>query len=203
MKYHNINDLVELVDNPRTITKHDFEKLKKSIAHNPKYFEARPLIVSSRTGEFVVIGGNQRLRASRDLGFTEVPIFVIDNLSEEEEQEIIIRDNVNNGNWDYEILANSWDTDKLLDWGVDIPDITVEDVEDIAVQEDISEIEELRCNLSIEQSHFINTAVSSISRVAISDPMGVNTDSYGNALYYIVERYMNGFTHEKNTLRII
>lgn len=118
VKYMNTSDIKELVGNPRTITKEDFDRLKTSIKNNPEYFEARPLIVSDRTGEMVVIAGNQRLRAAKALGIEQVPAVVLHNLTEEKEKEIVIRDNVSNGRWDMDLLANNYDIGDLADWGV-------------------------------------------------------------------------------------
>lgn len=117
-KYIAINELKELENNPRTIKAADFEKLKTSIKNNQEFFEAHPIIVSDRTGENIVIAGNQRLRAAKTLGMQEVPAVILHNLSELKEREIIIRSNVENGDWDYDILANEWDDKELSDWGV-------------------------------------------------------------------------------------
>ena len=117
--YRPIAEIHELEGNPRVIKKEQFEKLKTSIKNNPDYFEARPCILSNRTGVLVVIAGNQRLRASRELGMTEVPTILLEGLSEEREREIIVRDNVENGEWDYDILANEWEATDLEDWGID------------------------------------------------------------------------------------
>lgn len=115
--YRKIEDLKKLENNPRTITEEQLSKLKESIERNPDYFEARPLILSNRTGAFVIIAGNQRYDACVQLGITEVPTVLIDGLTEEREREIIIRDNVNNGEWDVTKLME-WDCNQLLDWGV-------------------------------------------------------------------------------------
>lgn len=116
--YRPVSELKELPGNPRIIKKEQFEKLKTSIKDNADYFEARPIILSNRTGELVVIAGNQRLKASKALGLKEVPTVLLEGLTEEREREIIIRDNVENGEWDMEILANEWDVEELNDWGV-------------------------------------------------------------------------------------
>ncbi len=116
--YRPVTEIHELEGNPRVIKKDQFEKLKTSIKNNPDYFEARPCILSNRTGVLVVIAGNQRLRASRELGMTEVPTILLEGLTEEREREIIVRDNVENGEWDYDILANEWEVTDLEDWGV-------------------------------------------------------------------------------------
>ena len=116
--YRKLSDLKKLHNNPRTITKSDMDRLKKSIHDNPDYFEARPLILSNRTGDLVILAGNQRYEAAKALGIDEVPTFLLENLTEEREKEIIIRDNVSNGDWDMDALANDWDIDLLQEWGV-------------------------------------------------------------------------------------
>lgn len=118
-EYLPLSELRKLENNPRTIKRADFEKLKTSIKNNPDYFEARPIICSDRTGELVILGGNQRYEAAKALGLVEVPVIVLHGLDEAREREIVIRDNVNNGDWDFDILANEWDEKKLQEWGVD------------------------------------------------------------------------------------
>ena len=118
-EYLPLSELVKLENNPRTIKKADFEKLKESIKSNPDYFEARPIICSDRTGKNVILGGNQRYEAAKALGLVEVPVIVLHGLDEAREREIVIRDNVNNGDWDFDILANEWDESELEDWGVE------------------------------------------------------------------------------------
>jgi DNA modification methylase len=118
--YRKLSELKKLPNNPRTIKKDDMERLKKSIKDNPDYFEARPIILSNRTGDLVILAGNQRYEAAKALGMDEVPTFLLEGLTEAREREIIIRDNVSNGDWDMDALANEWDTQELTDWGVDI-----------------------------------------------------------------------------------
>lgn len=118
-EYRKITDLHELENNPRTISNAQFEKLKKSITDNKDYFEARPIIVSNRTGKLVIIAGNQRYKAAKAIGMVEVPTVLLEGLSEAREREIIIRDNVSNGDWDMDTLANEWDVEELQEWGVD------------------------------------------------------------------------------------
>lgn len=120
VEYRAISELNELEGNPRTIKKDDFERLKKSLQDNQDYFEARPIILSDRTGKLVIIAGNQRYKAAKAIGMTEVPTVLLSGLSEEREREIVIRDNVENGEWDMDILANEWNVDDLKDWGAEI-----------------------------------------------------------------------------------
>lgn len=116
--YRQTETLKKLENNPRTITEKQLQKLKESIQRNPDYFEARPIILSDRTGELVIIAGNQRYDACVQLGIKEVPTVLIPNLTEEREREIIIRDNVNNGEWDMACLFE-WDCKELMEWGLD------------------------------------------------------------------------------------
>lgn len=121
IEYKPLSELKELPGNPRTIKKDQFEKLKKSLQDNADYFEARPIILSDRTGELVILAGNQRYKAAKALKMEQVPTITLKGLTEEREREIIIRDNVNNGEWDWDTLANEWDADVLDSWGVDLP----------------------------------------------------------------------------------
>lgn len=130
--YRKIESLSKLENNPRTITPEDMERLKESISNNPDYLEAHPIVLSDRTGELVIIDGNQRYEACVQLGMNEVPTALLHGLTEEREKEIIIRANVNNGKWDLSKLFD-WDYSDLMDWGVEgisFPDINDFDEED-------------------------------------------------------------------------
>lgn len=115
--YRKLTEMKTLEDNPRKIEPEQMAILKESIQRNRDYFEARPLILSDRTGELVIIAGNQRYEACRQLGIEECPTVLLSGLTEEREKEIIIRDNVSNGDWDKELLEE-WDKEELEDWGV-------------------------------------------------------------------------------------
>ena len=110
-----ISELKELEDNPRTIKKQDFENLKKSIKDFPEMREMREIVVDE---DYTVLGGNQRLRAMRELGIEKAPVKIVKGLSDYKKREFIIKDNISNGEFDMDILANQWDADELLDWGM-------------------------------------------------------------------------------------
>ena len=132
VQYRKLSELKELEGNPRIIKKDQFEKLKQSLKDNADYFEARPIILSNRTGELVILAGNQRYKAAKAIGLKEVPTILLEGLSEEREREIVIRDNVENGDWDMDALANGWDTSQLKEWGIEeIKWEFLEDFEDI------------------------------------------------------------------------
>ena len=105
-------------DNPRTITKQKFAKLKKSIKDFPDMLYKRPLIIDE---DGIVLGGNMRLLALKDLRYKEVPAMRAIGWTEEQKREFVVKDNVGFGDWDWDELANGWDEDKLNDWGLEVP----------------------------------------------------------------------------------
>lgn len=103
--------------NPRTITDSKYEKLKQSLIDFPEMLELRPLVVDEK-GE--VLGGNMRLKALLELGYKEVPIVQVNDLTEEQKKEFVIKDNLSFGEWDWDIIeAEDWKSLPLLDWGMD------------------------------------------------------------------------------------
>ncbi len=122
MQYRKLTELKKLPNNPRIIRDKQFKTLCDSIRDNQEYFEARPIILSNRTGELVIIAGNMRYSAAKALKLKEVPTYLIEGLTEAKEREISIRDNVSNGEFDFGILANEWSDLPLVDWGLDLPE---------------------------------------------------------------------------------
>ena len=104
--------------NPRLIKDDKFKKLVKSIQEFPQMLELRPIVVDENN---IVLGGNMRLKACIEVGLKEVFIVKADDLTEQQKNEFIVKDNVGFGEWDWDILANEWDTNKLQDWGLDLP----------------------------------------------------------------------------------
>ena len=131
MKLVNINEVKPNPKNPRQIKDDKFKKLVKSIQEFPDMLNKRPLIVFTDVdNKYVVLGGNMRLKACKEVGIKEIPIIVADEWTEEQKNEFLIKDNVGFGEWDWDILANEWDTDKLQDWGLDLPlDVSVQELE--------------------------------------------------------------------------
>lgn len=130
VQYVAISTLKELKGNPRTITTARFEILKKSIASNPEFFEARPVLVNEVDGVRTVFAGNQRMKAAKALGMSEVPTVIYHNLTTKKQKELTIRDNIELGEWDMDILANEWDAKDLEDMGAPISSFDDEDLED-------------------------------------------------------------------------
>jgi DNA modification methylase len=118
MKRVPISQVIPNPTNPRIIKDDKFKKLVKSIEEFPQMLELRPIVVDSN---MVVLGGNMRLKACIAAGLKEVPIIVADNLTEQQQAEFIIKDNVGFGEWDWDLLANQWDVEALEDWGLELP----------------------------------------------------------------------------------
>ena len=111
-----------MVPNPKNPRKwkndSEIRNLAESIRKNPDFFEARPILLSDRTGVLMIIGGERRWEAARHLGLTQAPSYLFHNLTEEREDEIMNRDNVHSGVWD-EAKLQSWNKEQLQSWGVD------------------------------------------------------------------------------------
>jgi ParB-like chromosome segregation protein Spo0J len=117
-------------NNPRVIRDNKFKKLVQSIEDFPEMLEARPIVVNP---DMVVLGGNMRLKALKEAGVKEAPVYIA-SWDEVKQKQFIIKDNVGFGEWDWDILANEWDEEELKDWGLDIPG--VEDMEEVLEAED-------------------------------------------------------------------
>jgi DNA modification methylase len=114
-----LSDIKPNPSNPRIIKDEKFAKLVQSIKDFPQMLELRPIVINS---DNIVLGGNMRLRACKEAGLKEVPVMRADDLTPEQQAEFIIKDNVGFGEWDWEMLANQWEAEKLNDWGLDVPD---------------------------------------------------------------------------------
>jgi hypothetical protein len=123
-----ISSIKENDANPRFINKHKFQKLVNSVKEFPEMLSLRPIVVDK---DNIILGGNMRYKACKEIGLKEVYIIQADDLDEKKAQEFIIKDNVGFGEWDWDILANDWDTDLLEDWGLDLNiDNAIDDLEE-------------------------------------------------------------------------
>jgi ParB-like chromosome segregation protein Spo0J len=146
-------------NNPRLIKDDNFKKLVQSIKDFPEMLDIRPIVVNA---DMVILGGNMRFKACKEAGLKEVPIIVADNLTEEQQREFLIKDNVSGGEWDWSLLAD-WDTEQLEEWGLEVPkdkDLNEEDLFDIEIpfytpseiQPEINELADLKkTNLLIDK----------------------------------------------------
>lgn len=121
-----LSDVKANPNNPRTIKDEKFKKLVDSIKGFPEMLSLRPIVVND---DMVVLGGNMRLKACKEAGLKEVPIIKASDLTDEQQKEFIIKDNVGFGDWDWDMLSNEWDVEQLQDWGLDMPDFAQTELE--------------------------------------------------------------------------
>lgn len=116
-------------NNPRTINKTKYKKLLASIKEFPEMLNIRPIVVNK---DMVVLGGNMRLKALKELGIKETEVTVVD-LSVDQQREFLLKDNINYGDWDMELLANEFELSELDGFGIDLdPSLfEVDDAEDV------------------------------------------------------------------------
>ena len=137
-----IKKVIPNKENPRIIKDLKFEKLVNSIKEFPQMLKLRPIVVND---EMVVLGGNMRLKACQEAGLQKVHIIKANDLSEDQQKEFIIKDNVGFGEWDWDILANEWDAEKLEDWGLD--GFPFEEVELEAEEDDYTEPDNMQVDV--------------------------------------------------------
>ena len=136
-----ISKLKSNPSNPRVIKDEKFKKLVKSLQDFPEMMEKRPMVcVTDVDGKLYPLGGNMRLRAIQELGIKEIPdtwVMMADDWTEDKRREFTIKDNVGFGEWEWDQLANEWDAELLVDWGLDVwqqaeePDYSILDEEDV------------------------------------------------------------------------
>ena len=125
--------------NPRFIRDDKFKKLKASIQESPDMLALRELLVFQHGKKYVIIGGNMRYRALKELGYKETVCKIVPADTDIEQlKAITIKDNAGFGDWDVEQLANEWDLDKLTAWGVDLPDLDVKPLEEEAEEDNFN-----------------------------------------------------------------
>lgn len=169
--------------NPRVIKDAKFEKLVKSIREFPQMLSIRPIVVND---DGIILGGNMRLKACKEAGFTEVPVIYASDLTPEQQREFIIKDNVGFGEWDWEMISTEWDAEDLDDWGLDVPDFgeaeqleAVEDdfdgevpAEPVTVLGDLYEIGEHRllCGDSTQTDEWAKIFNDELCDLVLTDP---------------------------------
>ena len=178
--------------NPRIIKNDKFKKLVKSIQEFPEMLKLRPIVVDE---EFMVLGGNMRLKASKEAGLTEVWIDIAEGLTEEQKKEFIVKDNVGFGEWEWDMLANEWDSVQLAEWGLDVweNEDDIETTDEFSLPDgEKSNLEQITYTLTKEQSNIIKEAVQEIKHTEeykYIETFG-NENSNGNALYLLIQQWV-------------
>jgi ParB-like chromosome segregation protein Spo0J len=179
-------------NNPRLIKDDKFKKLVQSIVDFPQMLEIRPIVVNT---DMIILGGNMRYKACKEAGIKEVPVIIADNLTEEQQKEFLIKDNTSGGEWDWEVLANEWDSEQLEAWGLDLVgfDLDSDDLgTDFSLPEgDKAPFQQMTFTLADEQAEQIKNAIADIKATEeykYAETMG-NENSNGNALYLIIMQW--------------
>jgi ParB-like chromosome segregation protein Spo0J len=189
IKKYPIKDIKLNPENPRVVRNEQFKKLVKSIQDFPEMLSIRPIVVNN---DMVVLGGNMRLKACKDAGLKEIPVLIADELTEEQQREFIIKDNVGYGDWDLDVLLQEWDTVQLEEWGLDLPEFNITPEafgEDFSIPDgDRQPIRQMTFTVADEQEQVIKEALKDIKGTdayKYCETFG-NINSNGNALYLIV-----------------
>ena len=185
-----------LPKNPRLIKDAKFEKLKKSIEDNPEMLGMREVLVFPHGSKYVIIGGNMRFQACKELQFKTVPCKVLSkDTTAEQLRAITIKDNVGFGEHDWELLANEWDSVELEDWGLELQGFNVdaeEYGEDFTLPDgDKAPFQQMTFTLADEQAEQIKNAISDIKQTEeykYVETFG-NENSNGNSLYLIIMQW--------------
>ena len=140
-----INDLKEADYNPRQMTEKQVADLTASIR---EFGLVDPIIVNKHLDRMnVVVGGHQRLKIARSEGFKDIPVVYVD-LSLEQEKKLNLRLNRNNGEWNWETLANNFSIEELMEVGFDKKDLNFFDLteDDFNEEEELAKIVDVRVN---------------------------------------------------------
>jgi hypothetical protein len=184
-------DIIPNTENPRIIKDDKFKKLVQSIKDFPEMLEIRPIVVNN---EMMILGGNMRLKAIQEIGIKEVPIIKAENLTEQQQREFLIKDNVGFGEWDWDALANDWEYKELVDWALDVPKMLDPEQfgEDFSLADgDKSPFQQMTFTLADEQATQIKNAIADIKlteEYKYMETLG-NENSNGNALYLIIMQW--------------
>lgn len=196
MIYKSITEIKANPKNPRIIKDDKFAKLVKSIKEFPQMLEKRPLVCFTDTDKkFVVLGGNMRLKAAKEVGLKELPILLADDWTEEQKAQFLIKDNVGFGEWDWDELQSDWDMQLLNDWGLDASGVimnTNELSEEFSLPDgDKAPFQQMTFTLADEQAEQIKNAITDIKQTEeykYCETLG-NENTNGNALYLIIMQW--------------
>lgn len=138
----NTGQIKDVPKNPRFIKDERYEALKKSIEDDPEMLQLRELVAYDNNGELVVILGNMRYRAMKELGYKDAPVKVLPTETDAKKLRAYIqKDNIAFGQNDWDLLGNEWDVEELQDFGLECE--FLEDKEDMIGNEDEGKNDEI------------------------------------------------------------
>ena len=149
-------------NNPRIIKDDKFKKLVQSLKELPEMAKVRPIVVNQ---DMIVLGGNMRLKAMQEAGWKKAPVQIVD-WSIEKQNEFIIKDNVGFGEWDWDAIANEWNNEELINWGLDLPGFDIDADKlgtDFSLPDgDKAPFQQMTFTLADEQAEQIKNAIADI-----------------------------------------
>ena len=164
----NTGQIEGLPKNPRFIKDYRFEALKKSIQDAPEMLNLRELLVFPFNDKYVVIGGNMRLKACKELGHTEIPCKILsENTPVAKLREYTMKDNNAFGETDWAAL-NEWNKEELAEWGVELPQWNTDEVTDYGEKnqeidtDDFADKVEIKFQFEAEEWQFVNSELQKI-----------------------------------------
>lgn len=167
-KLFKISDIKPNPNNPRIIKDDKFLKLVNSIKEFPEMLKIRPIVINA---DNIVLGGNMRLKACKEAKLKEIPVIMASDLTEAQQREFIIKDNIGFGEWDFQDLAQNWDSEELQTWGLDLP--TFADYSDANEEIDIDALEsEMVIKLKYTEEEF-NLVREQLSKIASTPEQAV------------------------------
>ena len=178
-------------NNPRLIKDDKFHKLVKSIKEFPEMLKLRPIVVND---DLIVLGGNMRLKACKEAGLKEVPIIKASELTVKQQREFIVKDNVGFGEWDWDLIANEWNTVELENWGMD----SWQNIDDLETSDEFSlpdgdkaPFQQQTYTLADAQAEQIKNAIADVKKTEEYNYVETfgNENSNGNALYLIISQW--------------
>lgn len=194
IKYKKISELTPYTNNART---HSDEQVDQIVASIKEFGFTNPLLIDEK-GE--IIAGHGRLAAAKKLNMDEVPTIELKGLSEAQKRAYVIADNklALNAGWDEDLLKlelialdeANFDYSEIMNFNLELND----DIEEIMPNiggVDKEPVQTISFTVSDEQKEIIYAAIKKADKYEPNDPMGINTNSNGNALYYICEFFGN------------
>jgi len=171
-----LKDIKPNPNNPRLVKDDRFKKLVNSIDKFPEMMELRPMIIDENS---VILGGNMRYKALKELKRTEIPdswVKRADELTDEQKRQFIIKDNVGFGEHDWEMLANEWDVEELNDWGLDVP-FTDDDIEEMSNPNNINTENIFANELDAESNYLVLKFDKDIDWIQAKTIFGLQTET--------------------------
>ena len=194
----NVEELIEAEYNPRELTEDQAKHLTDSLK---RFGFVDPVLVNiNKDRKDIIIGGHQRTKIAKQIGYTEVPCIEMD-LTYDQEKELNIRLNKNTGQFDMDMLANHFEMYELVEWGFDDKElvgfVTDEDIDAFGEEFDLPEgdkepFQQMTFTLADEQHQIVKEALDEVKHTEnykYIETYG-NENSNANALYTIITEWV-------------